>query len=373
MGPGRGELQSRLWGWRRRGEGMAEKKTLSYKDAGVDIEYAEKMIDKISSAVKSTFRPEVLSDLGGFGGFFKINTASYSDPVLVSSTDGVGTKLKLAFKSGIHNTVGIDLVAMCINDVIVSGAEPLFMLDYISTGNLKSIPYEEIISGIVAGCREAGCSLIGGETAEMPGMYRKGEYDLAGFAVGVVEQEKIIDGSNITSEDVLIGLASSGLHSNGFSLVRKVLFDRKKYDINHVIPDLGVPLIEELMKPTKIYAHVLQFLLKNFDIHGIAHITGGGIPGNLPRILPHGTAAIIKKRSWEVLPIFKIIQREGNIPEEEMWRTFNMGIGMILVVSRNDADQIVESLTTLGEKAYIIGEIKSEEGKGRKVIIEGEK
>ena len=350
---------------------MARERSNTYKNAGVDIDYADSLIEKVKPLIRKTFRPEVLSDVGGFGGFFRVNSTTYHEPVLVASTDGVGTKLKLAFKSGIHNTVGVDLVAMCVNDIVVSGAEPLFMLDYISTGSLKSIPYEQIIEGIVAGCKEANCTLLGGETAEMPGLYRKGEYDLAGFVVGMVEQDKIIDGSTVTTNDVVIGIASSGIHSNGYSLVRKIFFEKKKYELDKKFPELEGTLIEELMRPTKIYAKIIQTLIKNFEIHAIAHITGGGIVGNLPRVLPAGTVAIIKKGSWEVPPIFSLIQNEGNVPEEEMWRTFNMGIGMILVVDADIGEQIVEYLSTAGEKAWIIGEIRRGEPGERKVIIEG--
>ena len=349
---------------------MANNRKTTYKNAGVDIDYADSLIERVSPRIKETFRPGVLSDIGGFGGFFKINSNMYRDPVLVSSTDGVGTKLKVAMKAGIHNTIGIDLVAMCVNDIIVSGAEPLFMLDYISAGNLKAIPFEEIISGIIEGCKESNCSLLGGETAEMPGLYKKGEYDLAGFVVGVVEEEKIIDGSSVTTKDVLVGIASSGLHSNGFSLARKIFFDRKKYSLDTVLPELGVPLGEELLKPTRIYTKTILSIIKNFPVHGIAHITGGGLVGNLPRILPRGTVAVIKKGSWEPPPIFDVIQREGNVPEEEMWRTFNMGIGIVVVVNGEIGDQLVDYLSTAGEEAYIIGEVKIGDTEEKKVLIE---
>ncbi len=349
---------------------MGKERSVTYKSSGVDIGYADELIEKVKPLIRKTFRPEVLSDVGGFGGFFRVNSTTYREPVLVASTDGVGTKLKLAFKSGIHNTVGIDLVAMCVNDIVVSGAEPLFMLDYISTGKLRTIPYDQIIEGIVAGCKEANCTLLGGETAEMPGMYKKGEYDLAGFVVGMVEQDRIIDGSTVTTNDVLIGIASSGVHSNGYSLVRKIFFERKKYDLDKRFDELEGTLIEELMKPTKIYVKIIQTLLKNFEIHAIAHITGGGIIGNLPRVLPAGTEAVIKKGSWEVPPIFSLIQREGNVPEEDMWRTFNMGIGMILVVDSDIGDQIVEYLSTAGERAWIIGRIRGGRAGERNVVIE---
>ncbi len=348
---------------------MGKEHSTTYKNSGVDIAYADSLLEKIKPLIRKTFRPEVLSDIGGFGGFFRVNSTTYREPVLVASTDGVGTKLKLAFKSGIHNTVGIDLVAMCVNDIVVSGAEPLFMLDYISTGNLKAVPYQQIIEGIVEGCKRANCTLLGGETAEMPGLYRKGEYDLAGFVVGMVEQDKIIDGSTVTTNDVVIGIASSGIHSNGYSLVRKIFFEKKKYDLDKMFPELASTLIDELMKPTKIYVKIIQALSKNFEVHAIAHITGGGIVGNLPRVLPAGTEAVIKSSSWEPPPIFSIIQREGNVPEEEMWRTFNMGIGMVVVVDSDIGDQVVEYLSTLGEKAWIIGEIKKGDIDERKVII----
>ncbi len=350
---------------------MAKTIKTTYKSAGVDIQYAEKLIEGAKKKIKETFRPEVLSEIGGFSGLFKVNTNSYTEPVLVSSTDGVGTKLKLAFASGIHNTVGIDLVAMCVNDVLVTGAEPVFMLDYIAAADLKSIPFENIISGIVEGCKIAGCTLLGGETAEMPGMYKKGEYDLAGFSLGIVEQDRIIDGSSITAEDAVVGLASSGLHSNGFSLMRKVFFSKKKYPLDKFFPELGRPLIEELLEPTRIYVKILQSITKNFDIHGIAHITGGGIPGNLVRILPAGTKAIIDQNSWDIPPIFDLIQREGNVPKDEMWKTFNMGIGMVLIINKEDVESLIEYLTNAGERAFLIGGIRKSNNGIPSVILEG--
>jgi phosphoribosylformylglycinamidine cyclo-ligase len=333
-------------------------KGITYKEAGVNISAGNEFVSRIRPLVKKTTRPEVIGRIGGFGGLFKIDLNKYKDPVLVSSTDGVGTKLKIAFLMDRHDTVGIDLVAMGVNDILVQGAEPLFFLDYISTGKLRIKQGVEIVKGIVKGCKEAGCTLLGGETAEMPSFYKDGEYDLAGFAVGIVDREKIIDGSTIKAGDIIIGISSSGLHSNGFSLSRKILLERMKYKITDRIKGLRKPLGEELLIPTKIYVKPVQKLLKGYNIRGMAHITGGGITENLPRILPNGLSAVIKKRTWRVHPIFNIIQEKGNVSEPEMYRTFNMGIGFILVVSRKDADSILLKLKRLGEKAYVIGRIE---------------
>ena len=333
---------------------------LTYKTAGVDITKGDKLIDIIKPFARSTFRKEVIADIGSFGAFFKLDLSKYKNPVLVSSTDGVGTKLKIAFMLKKHDTVGIDLVAMCVNDVLTSGAEPLFFLDYFATGKLSTKIASGVIKGIANGCKMAGCSLIGGETAEMPGLYNKGEYDLAGFSVGIVERNKIIDGSGIRNSDVIIGLSSSGLHSNGYSLARKLFFDIKKYKPNKFIQELSCTIGEELLKPTKIYVkHILE-VLKNFRVKGMAHITGGGITENLPRIIPEGSGlgAIIKKGSWPVHKIFDIIQTSGNISDKEMYRTFNMGIGFILVVSKTDVIKIIKKLHSLGEKAFVIGHIE---------------
>ena len=330
---------------------------MTYKSAGVDIDAGNKFIDLIRPMVRKTFRPEVITDIGGFGGLFSFPAGKYKDPVLVSSTDGVGTKLKVAFMVGKHDTVGIDLVAMCVNDIVVQGAEPLFLLDYLATGKLSLEVSPQIIKGVAKGCKEAGCALIGGETAEMPSFYKEGEYDLAGFTVGVVERKKVIDGSSIRAGDQLIGIGSSGLHSNGYSLARKVLFERMRLKLNSKVRGLARTVGEELLVPTRIYVKPILNLLENFPIHGIAHITGGGITDNLPRVIPKGCKAEIHKNTWPIHPIFRIIQEGGNVPEEEMLRTFNNGIGMILSVPLKEAEGIISRLKSLKEKAYRIGEI----------------
>ncbi len=333
------------------------KKRITYKEAGVNISAGNEFIRRIKPLVKNILRSEVIVGIGGFGGLFRINLKKYKDPILVTSTDGVGTKLKIAFMMDRHYTVGIDLVAMGVNDILVHGAEPLFFLDYLSTGKLRAEKAIEIIKGIVKGCKAAGCTLLGGETAEMPNFYKDGEYDLAGFAVGIVEKKKIIDGSKIRQGDLLIGLASSGLHSNGYSLVRKVLLEKMNYKVTDRIKGLQRPLGEELLTPTRIYIKTVLKLLQEFNIKGMAHITGGGITENLPRILPNGHSAVIKKGNWIVHFIFNIIQEKGNVSEKEMYRTFNMGIGFILVVSKKDTDSILRRLKRLGQNAYFIGRI----------------
>ncbi len=330
---------------------------MTYKSSGVDIDAGNKFVDLIRPMVRKTFRPEVVTDIGGFGGLFSFPAKKYKDPVLVSSTDGVGTKLKVAFMAGKHDTVGIDLVAMCVNDIVVQGAEPLFLLDYLATGKLSLKVSTQIIQGVAQGCKEAGCALIGGETAEMPSFYKKGEYDLAGFTVGVVERKKIIDGSSIRPGDQLIGIGSSGLHSNGYSLARKVLFEQMRLKLRSRVSGLSGTVGEELLRPTRIYVKTLFSLLETFPIHGIAHITGGGITDNLPRVIPKGCQAEIYKSSWPIPPIFRILREGGNIPEEEMLRTFNNGIGMILAVPPKQAEGIMSRLRILKEKAYRIGEI----------------
>lgn len=337
---------------------------ITYKDAGVDIDAGNTFVKMIKPLVKATSRPEVLADIGGFGGLFSLNTGKYKHPVLVSGTDGVGTKLKLAFLADKHDTIGIDLVAMCVNDIIVQGAEPLFFLDYLATAKLDPEKAASIIKGVSEGCIQAGCALIGGETAEMPGFYSGDEYDMAGFAVGVVEREKIIDGSSITVGNHLIGLASSGLHSNGFSLARKVILERMGLGINDVIPGLEKTVAEELLTPTRIYVRSIMNLMRDFNLSGIAHITGGGIPENLPRVLPNGCKAVVRKDTWEIPEIFKIMQKAGNIDEAELFRTFNCGIGMILVVPEREAEDILIRLKGLNETAYYIGEVvKCDPGK----------
>ncbi len=344
---------------------MAEKRT--YKSVGVDVDIGNKLVKRIRPLVKTSFRPEVMTDIGGFGGLFSLNIAKYKRPVLVSTTDGVGTKLKIAFMMDKHDTVGIDLVAMCVNDVVTLGAEPLFFLDYISTSKLVLDKAEQIIQGIVDGCKEAGCSLIGGETAEMPSFYSDDEYDLVGFAVGVVDNDNIIDGSTITKGDKLIGITSSGLHSNGYSLVRKVLFDDLDLDVAARVEEFEKPIGEELLKPTKIYAKAILTLIRDFKIHGISHITGGGLVENIPRILPKGCQALVYKDSWDVPPIFRFIKEKGNVDEYEMFKTFNNGIGMVVAVSPPEVEDVLIRLRGLEQKACIIGEITQRE-KGQKSI-----
>ena len=331
----------------------------TYKEAGVDIEAGNSFVQKIKPLVKSTFRPEVMTEIGGFGGLFSLNASKYKNPVLVSGTDGVGTKLKLAFLADQHDTVGIDLVAMCVNDIVVQGAEPLFFLDYLATGKLDPDKAAQIVAGIAEGCRQAGCALIGGETAEMPGFYADGEYDIAGFTVGVVEKEQIIDGSSITVGNKLIGIGSSGLHSNGYSLARRIIFDHMGLSINSPLPDSSKTVAEELLTPTRIYVRAVMNLLKDFRINGIAHITGGGLLENVPRVLPKGCAASFKLDSWTMPSIFTTMQEAGNVEQNEMYRTFNMGIGMVLAVAATDVDDILSRLNGLGEQAWLIGEVKN--------------
>jgi len=341
--------------------------SISYKKAGVDIDEAEKFVKMISPIVRTTFRKEVLTDIGLFAGLFKLDIRKYKEPVLVSGTDGVGTKLKIAFQADKHDTVGIDLVAMCVNDILTLGAEPLFFLDYFATGKLNAEKASKVIKGIVEGCRLSGCALIGGETAEMPGFYKKNEYDLSGFAVGVVNKSDIIHGKAINEGDVIIGVASSGLHSNGFSLVRKVLFDIGKIKIDQYVSELGCSIAEELLKPTEIYVKAYFTLKGKVKIKGMAHITGGGIPGNLPRILPKGKTSVIYKNSWEIHPIFQFIQKIGKITEVEMFKVFNMGIGYIFVVDAQDVKKALSLINNKGYRAYLIGEIVK--GKGEIRII----
>ena len=333
---------------------------MTYRGAGVDIDAGNKFVDLIRPLVRKTFRPEVVTDIGGFGGLFALRAKKYKNPILVSSTDGVGTKLKVAFMTGRHDTVGIDLVAMCVNDVVVQGAEPLFLLDYLATGRLALGVSTQIVKGVARGCLQAGCALIGGETAEMPSFYREGEYDLAGFTVGVVEKRKVIDGSAIRAGDRLVGISSSGLHSNGYSLARKVLFERMRLKPASRVKGLGRTIGEELLVPTKIYVKPLLDLIRNYHIHGMAHITGGGITDNLPRVIPPGCKALIRRGAWPVPPIFEVIRQGGNVTEEEMLRTFNNGIGMILAVPAGEVKGVIARLKRWKEKAYPIGEIVRE-------------
>ena len=332
-------------------------KGITYKSAGVDIEAGNQFVELIRPMVRRTFRPEVATDIGGFGALFSFPAKKYRDPVLVSSTDGVGTKLRVAFMAGKHDTVGIDLVAMSVNDIVVQGAEPLFFLDYFGTGKLSLNVSTQVIKGIAQGCREAGCALIGGETAEMPSFYQKGEYDLAGFAVGVVEKKKIISGAAVRPGDQVIGLASSGLHSNGYSLARKILFDHLGLKVQSRVKELNRRLGEELLVPTRIYVKTVLNLIQDFPVHGIAHITGGGFTDNIPRVVPKGCKVVIHKGTWPILPIFKVLQEGGRVSEEEMFRTFNNGIGLVLIVPASKASPIYDRLKRLKEKPYRIGEI----------------
>jgi phosphoribosylformylglycinamidine cyclo-ligase len=329
----------------------------TYRASGVDIDKAESFIKKIRPLVKSTFRTGVLGEIGGYGGLFHLNVQQYRDPVLVSATDGVGTKIMVAVLMDRHHTIGIDLVAMCVNDIITNGATPLFFLDYLAMGKLSPQIGTQILEGITNGCLQARCSLIGGETAEMPGLYKEGDYDLAGFVVGVVDRSQIIDGSDIAVGHRLIGIASSGLHANGFSLVRKVLFEKHGYGVMDEIPELGGVLGDELLKPTKIYVETVLNLLRDFPLSGIAHITGGGLTNNVPRILPRSCQAVLHRGVWTAPPIFKFLQEKGNIPEEEMFRTFNNGVGMVMVVAEDLVADVLLRLQGLQEQAFVMGEI----------------
>jgi len=334
----------------------------TYKDAGVDVEAGYEAVKLMRNDVKRTFRPEVLTDIGGFGGLFALDKSKYEEPVLVSGTDGVGTKLKIAFLLDRHDTVGIDCVAMCVNDIICGGAEPLFFLDYIALGKNRPEKVAQIVKGVAEGCVMSGCSLVGGETAEMPGFYPENEYDIAGFAVGIVDKKKIIDGKGIKDGDVLIGLASSGLHSNGFSLVRKLL-NPSEARLKERVEALGRTLGEELLTPTRIYVKTILDIKEKFNIKGISHITGGGFIENIPRIIPDGFRVRINKGTWPVLPVFDLLQKIGDIKERDIYNTFNMGIGMVLAVDARIGNEVAEYLNSRSEKAYIIGEvIKGEAG-----------
>lgn len=339
------------------------RKTISYQDAGVDIDAGNKTVALIKEYVQSTTRPEVLSGIGGFGGLFALNTGNYREPVLVASTDGVGTKLKIAFDLDEHHTIGIDLVAMCVNDILVQGAQPLFFLDYLAVGRLKPEKAAAIVKGIAEGCRQAGCALIGGETAEMPGLYAMDHYDLAGFAVGIVERSKIIDGSKVSAGDKIIGLASTGLHSNGYSLARKVLLENEEaYAGTFMEPQV---LKEELLTPTRIYVPYVLPLLDKYRIKAMAHITGGGLVENLPRVFPAKFDALIQLGSWQIPPIFDLIARQGPVTAAEMYRTFNMGIGFVLIVDPQEELLIKQELEQQGLATYTIGSIIPGTGKTR--------
>ncbi|MFY9610916.1 MAG: phosphoribosylformylglycinamidine cyclo-ligase [Blastocatellia bacterium] len=329
----------------------------SYRDAGVDIDKANEAKERIKQLARSTFTPNVMTEIGSFGGMFRADFGRMKEPVLVSSADGVGTKLRVAFMTGIHNTVGCDLVCHCVNDILVQGARPLFFMDYIAAGKLVPDTIASVIEGLARGCKEASCALIGGETAEMPGFYAAGEYDVAGFIVGVVDREKIIDGSQIEAGDTLIGLPSVGLHTNGYSLARKLLFEVAGYRPDTKIAELGCSAAQELLKPHRSYLGALDGLLGSNVIKGLAHITGGGLLENLPRILPGGTAAEVTAGSWPVLPVFNLLASVGAVAEQEMYRTFNMGIGMVIVASPQSAGLVREHLDTRGEPHYDIGRI----------------
>ncbi len=344
-------------------------KKITYKDAGVDSELAERVISSLAGSIRTTFRTEVVGKMGGFAAMFRPRWNRYHDPVLVSATDGVGTKLKIAFLSGIHDTVGIDLVAMNVNDILVTGAEPLFFLDYFATGAIKPQTIRSVIAGIIRGCELAGCALIGGETAEMPDFYPAGEYDLAGFCVGIVDGPKAMDGSAVKPGDQVVGIASSGLHSNGFSLVRKVLLERKGYSLLSSPADLGKPLGEVLLTPTAIYVKPVLDLLDRVRISAIAHITGGGFIGNIPRVIPETCRVMIRKGAWEVPPIFHMLQREAGLEDREMFQTFNMGVGLVLILSRDQVDKSLAILQSHNVEAWGIGEIGVREETGERVTI----
>jgi phosphoribosylformylglycinamidine cyclo-ligase len=335
-------------------------KPLTYADAGVSIDAGNALVKAIGPLARLTARPGADAELGGFGGLFDLKAAGFDDPLLVAANDGVGTKLKLAIDLKRHDGVGIDLVAMCANDLVVQGAEPLFFLDYFATGALDNGVAEAVVASIAEGCRQAGCALIGGETAEMPGMYAPGDYDLAGFCVGAVERGELIDGSKVASGDVIVGIASSGVHSNGFSLVRRIIADRN-WDLQAEAPILpGVSLGEALLEPTRIYVKALLPLVRDGLIHGLAHITGGGLLENVPRVLPKGCRAVIDARSWEFPPLFALLQEGGSIAAEEMARTFNCGIGMVAIVAAKDVDAVIAGLREGGERASVIGRVEAE-------------
>ncbi len=344
---------------------MTSSKRLTYRDAGVDLGAGDELVENIKPFARKTLREGVLAGIGGFGALFEISR-NYREPVLVSGTDGVGTKLKLALQIGRHDTIGIDLVAMSVNDILTQGAEPLFFLDYYACGKLDVAAATEVIKGIAAGCEQAGCALIGGETAEMPGMYQGGEYDLAGFAVGIVEKGDIIDGSTIEAGDVVLGLASSGAHSNGYSLIRKIL-DVKRASLSAKVE--GRTLSELILEPTRIYVKPMLKLMKRVNVKGLAHITGGGLTGNVPRMLPEGLTARIERKQWPLPPLFQWLKQQGNVADNEMFRVFNCGIGMAVVVSAQEAPAAEKALRAAGETVWRIGRIEPRKGKGPQVVI----
>jgi phosphoribosylformylglycinamidine cyclo-ligase len=334
---------------------------IDYRASGVDIDAGNETVRRIKSLAKSTFTPGVLSDIGSFGGLFALDPARYEQPVLVASTDGVGTKLKVAFMTGRHDTVGADLVNHCVDDILVQGAEPLFFLDYLATGRLSPDVAEQVIAGVARGCRENGCALLGGETAEMPGFYADGEYDIAGTIVGVVERSKIVDGRAIVVGDALIGLASAGLHTNGYSLARRVMFDMCRFSPDQSVPELGTTAGSALLAPHRSYLSAVRPLIEAGMVKGMAHITGGGISENLPRILPDGTAADINRSSWVVPPIFRLLQERGDIADDEMFRAFNMGIGLIIACAASDEDRVISTLARGGEGGIRLGRVAAGE------------
>lgn len=334
----------------------------SYENAGVDLEAGYEVVRRIKQHVASTARPGSMGGIGSFGGMFDLSSLGIKEPVLVSGTDGVGTKLKLAFAMDKHDTVGIDAVAMCVNDVLAQGAEPLFFLDYVAIGHNIPEKVEAIVAGVAEGCRQAGCALVGGETAEMPGMYEGGEYDIAGYTTGVVEKSKLIDGTKVAVGDVLVGIASSGVHSNGFSLVRKIVADSGHNYFDEIEELDGRRLGDVLLTPTRIYVKQVLEVIRSVDVHGVAHITGGGFDENIPRILRTGQGLEIEEGSWEILPIFRLLEKWGGVPHREMFNIFNMGIGMVLALSAEDAPRAIELLTARGEKASVIGKVIAGEG-----------
>ncbi len=329
----------------------------TYADAGVNIDAGNEAVSRMREHIRGTFTPHVLADVGAFGAMYAFDKNAVSEPVLVSSMDGVGTKLKIAFATGRHDTVGRDLVWHCVNDILVQGARPLFFLDYFGTGKLSPVVAADVVKGLADGCKAVGCALVGGETAEMPGIYADGEYDLAGCIVGLVDRGKIIDGSRVTPGDTLIGIASDGLHTNGYSLARHVLLERAGYTLDRFVPDLGKTLGDELLAPHRCYAPAILPLFDEFDIHALAHITGGGFYDNIPRALPADCQAVVERRAWTPAPIFRLIQDLGGVNDTEMYRTFNMGIGMVLIVPREQAPTIVARLNESGENAALIGEV----------------
>jgi phosphoribosylformylglycinamidine cyclo-ligase len=340
---------------------------LSYRDAGVDIDAGDELVRRIKPLAERTRIAEQLGGIGGFAGLCALPTGM-REPVLVSGTDGVGTKLKIAFAANVHHTIGIDLVAMCVNDVATTGARPLFFLDYFASGKLDVAQGERVIEGIAEGCKQAGCALLGGETAELPGFYTQGEYDLAGFVVGVVERSAIIDGSKVRPGDVVLGVSSSGLHSNGYSLARKVLLEREKLELDAVLPELGEPLGELLLRPTRIYVRAIQAAIEAGPVHSFCHVTGGGLPDNLPRVLPKDVALELDRSSWPRPPIFDLIQRLGKVSDEEMYRTFNMGLGLVLCVAPSAVDAVTSALQSSGESVHRIGSAV-QHGDGARVVF----